>query len=97
MSHISINKEPKRNNLAIAVRSDLFQDPKETHFNIELDYEKIAFTRCGLNDTNGHKMGIIKGNPKGRRFSMINENLKCGRFEADEDESNEDRIVFYFE
>lgn len=62
---------------------------------INYDHEKMIFRVTNLDDYKPIKVSKLDKTRKG--FKMFNEYLSTGKYEIDQDESNSDQVVIYYE
>ena len=93
LNYVNISKrKDKYNTYNFTFKNDFF----ENYFAFEVDDEKVIFKRVGI-DYEGKYYKASHSHYGWYTFQCVNENIKEGSFYFDEEESNEDIIIAYFE
>lgn len=95
MSYIRVHKRADSRHRMISSTDDFF---KNEYLKAEVMDDCIIFTVPTLDYKGGmYKTSVKKNAPNGLRyFTIVDERINIGKFEIDEEESNEDEIVVYF-
>ena len=90
--YIRIAKKKLKNQYLINFKNVLCE---EDYLSVKVDEEKISLNRIGIDFVGKHHK--VTNNTFGWAMTSISADLEDGKYEIDEDESNDDSIVAYFE
>jgi hypothetical protein len=92
-NYITIYKQVSKYVSMITFKNEM---SKEDFLKVDLDHEKIVLSRVGI-DHVGKCYKVTKKNSGWAMIGVSLENYETGKFLIDEEESNEDELVVYFE
>jgi len=97
-NYIRITKRKGSVNFTVSSPHTALQTNENEYVTAKIEYDSISIERVGSTHE-GTKMYSVSKTTSPRSFAITdNENiLKPGKYKIDEDESNADRVVSYFE